>query len=271
MAERRSDSYRKRIGRKIFVGKCSITEFYFTSPLIYGILTKESYGMYDIKKLTPFGDTLLSWQTYSNNGKGLKVICPIDGYCAVCTDTNKTIVELSAYTDGIIAPKKKLFGKRDDTLYTVYFIAQKSVSVKGYVQIMGHDFDYGNVSTEYNIVYDLKLGVERASISEFIHYVHSENILSPVASETLKQKLLPHLNSVIQSVLGKHLERTSATLLQSDAMNIANEIKVKLNDKAGYLHSNGMLAEAFSFGISEEFEHREEKKRAEHNSQLKTY
>lgn len=222
-----------------------------------------------ISKTTPFGNTFLSYQTYTNNGKGLKMVKPTDGFYLVLDHSDGKLYEAYHYDKGVIAPKNSIFKRVENKIFTVYFISEKEITIKSFTKVAGRDVEYENVSTDFNVIYEITLKVAIGRGEQLIVFIKKYNLPSPIEDVKLKDILQPEFDLVIKSVIGKHLKTQTVaeiTVLQAE---ISNEILKTLNSQSANLYDNGFIVEKIAFAVSEDYMHREEKKRVEHNRVLR--
>ena len=92
-----------------------------------------------IKKNEPFGNTFLSWQVYSDDGSGLRVVCPSDGDYIVRNEADKSLHRSTDYPDGVISRRRGLLQRGEDNRFSVFFYSLKPIRIKGFVLIAGRD------------------------------------------------------------------------------------------------------------------------------------
>ena len=223
--------------------------------------------MKTIKMTGNFGSTLFyEHPIIDNTEEGIVIECPISGYVYV-----KNLYECNTYEyhcNTIISQKKKLFQKLKEEKYKIYFINNGFINCKGYVNLPIFDLSYGNVSTEVNITYDYYIRVAIGRAEQFINFANSFRIKNASNGEIYQNILNKEIEKNIREILSKELTEHSVTSIQAKVNNLCFKITQQLNSNNSHLYNWGISVENFSFDIIEDYSHREEKKRVEHNQEL---
>ena len=173
--------------------------------------------------------------------------------------------------DGVVAQKKRLFGKGDHGAYTFYEISLKEFDVKLFATKYSKDVEYHNVITDLGVLCDISICPDESMKQELVQKMFSNcgSGGGKVTEDMLLQPFKHEIESVILTVIGDCGYKTAEDI-QNNQARINAEIKKALNDPDyGVLFNRGFKCVHASINIRDDVEHRNERKRVQHNRALK--
>lgn len=212
-----------------------------------------------------FGDCIAKKEMCRVDKSGLVVkVKQIDSCCYVEDTETNLIIPLKS--NGEVYPRQGIFSKNKDKNYIIYLLSKKAFYSQGFTTKMHFDSNYNNVSVDINIPYDISFKVDSSQIPSFIRYAFSLYSGVTIDYELIYNSLAPYINTAIKKSIGnsgiytiEDLE-TAVELLNRD---VKNEINIMMTNY-GY----GIQITNVNLQIIDDYEHRQEKKRVEHNKVL---
>ena len=200
--------------------------------------------------------------------EGLKIICPQNGYLVVYDLNNYGNNPFEYSNDVVLAEKKRLFGKSNTGKYKIYSVSNGFIFTKGCTTKMGFDVTYSGVSVDIVISFDYSFGVARGRFSQFRSFIDSRSIGSESNANKYKEYLNPFVEKAIKKAVGDELRIKPIEDVETDIVNLSNQIKDILNSNQTELYDFGLEVKSFTMNIVDDYEHRQEKKKVEHDSAL---
>ena len=222
-----------------------------------------------ISKTGGFGNTLFDYKQVVGNGGELKVACPPNGDFVVINLSDGSLHGSEEYENGVISEKKKLFGRADTSEYKIYFVSYGSISCKGFTPKMSFDVTYEHVSVDVNISYDYELACAVGMGEQFIRFVESHRIQKAAGGAKYHAVLEPYIKNAVREVIGRALRKYPIEDVETDTAELSQQIIDILNSNRTKLYGWGLEVQNFSFNIVDDYVHRQEKKRVEHNRAMR--
>ena len=117
--------------------------------------------------------------------------------------------------------------------------------------------------------YELELKINVDAVNSLIENFVFDTTFSPVKCSALKEFFASYVNAVVSEIIGSYLAEETITEIKNKNNEIALEILRRLNEAVGRINCCGFIAKSFTFLISEDFQHRQEKQRVEHDEFLR--
>lgn len=200
---------------------------------------------------------------------GLKVNCPSNGYLVIFDLINNPHNPTEYVNDVVLVEKKKLFAKHNVGRYKAYSVSTVSLNAKGYTTKMGFDISCDGVSIDIAISYDYSFRAARGRFAQFKNFVDSNGIGNEANGDRYKDILNPYIEKVVKNVVGNSLRNKCIEDVETDVVNLSNDVKNMLNSSSVEMYEFGLEITAFAMRSNDDYEHRQEKKRIEHNVALK--
>lgn len=224
-------------------------------------------------KTGKFGNTLFETLNVRLENETVKIENPLGGTFYIYDKDNGVFYDSYDYKEDnyIIRRKKRsIFRKNTTKKVLIYFINEGTLNIKNAIQKMGYDVSYYKVPIDIWITYDINISFAEGQIYEFHKFVQSNNFKNGTSIKEIFKSISPRVNSIIKDVMGKEILKKSVEEIDSSNLKISNEILDKLNYGEFSLYNHyGLLVKDFIFNITDEYKHREEKKRVIRNRALK--
>ena len=211
------------------------------------------------------GDCILSVQYFSVRDKGLSIeTAPCTSYIYYKKETDNVLQELPA--SKIVAEPKRFFEIRKEYDVAVFQVNKQVFNSKGYISKMHFDKNYNYASIDINLPYDIFFHVDETKVVDFINYAFVRFPQSYIDYNDIFKDIALFVNNVFKRTIGEsHIYAVET--LETEADDLAQYVINNLNGLKE-ITSKGLVIDSFRFTVTDDYSHREEKKRVQHNKRL---
>lgn len=221
--------------------------------------------MATIKLNTIIGDCIAKKETYLIDKTGLTIeYNNSKEHCYLKNENLDSIYKLPK--DGVACSKAGLFNKQSLKEITVIQCSKKTFTTKGYTSKMHFDSSYGNASVDIKVPYDISFKVNENKLEEFIKFVFDLSPKKNIDFNDVYENIEKQVNNIIKRVIGNS-EIYIIEDLETSVKEIEEEIISELNSSI-VAENYGVFFVKISIQLVDDYMHRQEKKRVQHNKYL---